>query len=108
MKSNCHAIPAAKHKPMMRRLRSSQRLNELGKTTTSEEAANAINNQGTARRTENWIIDDTPKGLDKSTLVIAITAAIHIGITMSANRLQLLRSLLFRMGVNFRVRDASV
>ena len=64
----------------------------------SDEAEKAMNSHGTASRTENVIIDEIPNGLDKSTLVIATAAAIHSGITISAYRFQLLRSLLFRMG----------
>ena len=65
----------------MRRFRSIQRLNSPGKTTTKDEAQNAINNHGTASRTENWIIEETPSELDKSTVIIADNAAKHIGAT---------------------------
>ena len=48
---------------------------------TKDEAQNAINNHGTASRTENWIIEEIPSELDKSTAVIANKAAKHMGTT---------------------------
>ncbi len=50
---------------------------------------------GTAKRTENPIIDDTPGPVDKSTLVIARTMKSDMGIEMSQNSFHPLMALFF-------------
>tara|TARA_B100000749_G_scaffold76081_1_gene57127 strand:+ start:133 stop:399 length:267 start_codon:yes stop_codon:yes gene_type:complete len=85
----------------MRRFRSTQRLNSPGKTATKDEAQNAINNHGTASRTENWIIEETPSELDKSTAVIANKAAKHIGTTTIEKSAQPLTALCLIMDISF-------
>ena len=60
-------MAAAKQSPTILRLRKSQRLNELGKTVWSEDAAKARYTNGTAQRTENWIMEETFAAWDRST-----------------------------------------
>ena len=90
-------MAVAKHRPMMRRFRSNQRLKDPGKTINSEEAANAKYNQGTASRTEKVIIALTAATFAMSSVDTFRNTAAHIGTTTSANRFQLFSNLLFRM-----------
>ena len=69
---------------------------------TKDEAQNAINNHGTASRTENWIIEETPSELDKSTVVIAKKAAEHVGTTMIEKSAQPLTALCLIMDITYR------
>ena len=69
---------------------------------TKDEAQNAINNHGTASRTENWIIEETPSELDKSTVVIANKAAEHVGTTMIEKSAQPLTALCLIMDITYR------
>jgi hypothetical protein len=70
--------------------------------TTKDEAQNAINNHGTASRTENWIIEETPSALDKSTVVIANNAAKHMGTKTIEKSAQLLTALCLIMDISYR------
>ena len=62
----CHAIAAAKHRPTYLRLRNIQMPNGPGNIFWTDDAANAMNNSGTAQRTESWIIEETAGPLDRS------------------------------------------
>jgi len=75
-------------------LLNSQRLNDPGNTTASEEAAKTRYSHGTELRTENWIMDEMPKAVDISTVVILIPTARQIGATISENNFHSLRALL--------------
>jgi len=55
-----------------------------------------MNMMGTAKRTENPIIDDTPGPVDKSTPLIARTMTSDMGIEISQNSLHPLMALFFR------------
>ena len=55
-----------------------------------------MNMMGTAKRTENPIIDDTPGPVDKSTPLIARTMTSDMGIEMSQNSRHPLMALFFR------------
>ena len=51
--------------------------------------------KGTAQRTENAIIVDTPGPVDMSVPIMAITMTMHIGMETSQNNLQPLMALFF-------------
>jgi hypothetical protein len=51
--------------------------------------------KGTAKRTENPIIVDTPAPVDMSAPIMAMTMTMHIGIEMSQNNLHWLMALFF-------------
>ncbi len=93
MKNSCHAMPAAKHRPIMRRFLSNHRLNAPGNTAASDEAANAIYSHGTASLTDSWIIEETPRGLVASTLAMASKTVTDIGTVTNVNRRQPFKAL---------------
>ena len=53
--------------------------------------------KGTAQRTENPIISDTPDPVDISTPIMAMTMIMHIGIEISQNKFHLLMALFFNI-----------
>ena len=53
--------------------------------------------KGTAQRTANPIISETPDPVDISTPIMAITMIVHIGIEISQNKFHLLMALFFNI-----------
>ena len=53
--------------------------------------------KGTAKRTENPIISETPDPVDISTPIIAMTIIVDIGIEISQNKFHLLMALFFNI-----------
>ncbi len=53
--------------------------------------------KGTAQRTENPIISETPGPVDISTPIIAMTMIVDIGIEIRQNKLHLLMALFFNI-----------
>src|SRR5210317_144069 len=96
MKNPCHAIAAAKHKPRNFLLRDSQRPSGPGQRICTDEAAKARSNQGTAQRTEAWIIAETAGPLERSDRSIPMIIANEIGPLIIQNRLHPLTAVLFR------------
>ena len=97
-------MAVAKLSPTIFRLRKSQRLNRLGNTAWSEDAANATYINGTEQRTENWIIAETFSARDRSTPLIAITTAMDIGTVISQYRFQPLMILCCRNSLGFTLK----
>ncbi len=77
----------------MRRFRSNHRLPAPGHKTSSDDDAKAMNNHGTASRTDVWMSPEICSGSVRSTLLMANNIAMHIGTTMRPNRRQLLSHL---------------
>ena len=93
MNAACHAIATAKQSPIYFRLRSHHIGNGPGNSIWTEDAATTRNMNGTAHRTENPIIDDTPAPVDMSTPSMAMTMTTDIGIEISQNNLHPLMAL---------------
>jgi|TARA_B110000263_G_scaffold47390_1_gene39377 hypothetical protein len=53
--------------------------------------------KGTAKRTENPIISETPGAVDISTPIMAMTISVDIGIEIRQNKLHLLMILFFNI-----------
>ncbi len=53
--------------------------------------------KGTAQRTENPIISETPAPVDISTPIMAMIMIVHIGIEISQNKFHLLMTLFFNV-----------
>jgi hydrogenase maturation factor len=105
MNSACQAIAAAKHSPIIFRLRNSQRLNGPGNSDRAEDAANARYSKGIAHRTDSWIIDETPGPEDKSVRIIVIITAMDIGPVMSQNNRHLLMAFVFNISFSSMLID---
>ena len=93
MNKPCHDIATAKHIPMYFRLRNHHFENDPGNSICIEDAATTKNMNGTAKRTEKPIIDDTPDAVDMSVPIMVTTIAINMGIEISQNNLHLLMAL---------------
>ena len=95
MNKPCHAIATAKHIPIYFRLRNHHIGKGPGNRVWTDDAATTRNMNGTANRTENPIIDDTPAPVDMSAPIIATIMKMDIGIEMSQNNLHSLMALFF-------------
>lgn len=87
---------------MKLRFFSNQRPKGPGNNIRIDDAANAMYNNGTAQRTDSWIIADTPAAVDMSNRDIAIIIAIEIGPEISQNNRQPYSALLFRNSLILR------
>ena len=90
-------MAAAKHRPKYLRLRSSQRLNAPGNSLWMAEAANATYSQGTAQRTDSWIMSETPGPVVRSLTVMATAMTTEIGPETSQNSPHLFTARALRM-----------
>ena len=93
MNKPCHDIATAKHIPMYFRLRNHHFENDPGNSICTEDAATTKNMNGTAKRTEKPIIDDTPDAVDMSVPIMVTTIVMNMGIEISQNNLHLLMAL---------------
>ena len=93
MKKPCHDIATAKHIPMYFRLRNHHFENDPGNSIFIEDAATTKYMNGTAKRTEKPIIDDTPDAVDMSVPIMVTTIVMNMGIEISQNNLHLLMAL---------------
>jgi hypothetical protein len=60
MNNACQAIATAKQSPKYFRLRSIHALKSEEKSACTDEAEKATSRQGTAQRTDSWIMEETP------------------------------------------------
>ena len=90
MNKPCHDIATAKHIPMYFRLRNHHFEKLPGNSICIEDAATTKYMNGTAKRTEKPIIDDTPDAVDMSVPIMVTTIAMNMGIEISQNNLHLL------------------
>ena len=93
MNKPCHDIATAKHIPMYFRLRNHHFENDPGNSICTEDAATTKNMNGTAKRTEKPIIDDTPDAVDMSVPIMVTTIVMNMGIEIRQNNLHLLMAL---------------
>ena len=103
MNAPCHAIAMTKQNPINLRLRSNHIDGGHGNKTGAADAATTKKMKGTAQRTENEIIAETPDGVDISIPAILIAMMMDIGMDMSQNNLQPLSALLFSTDLKSRL-----
>ena len=93
MNKPCHDIATAKHIPIYFRLRNHHFEKAPGNSICTEDAATTKYMNGTAKRTEKPIIDDTPGAVDMSVPIMVTTIVMDMGIEISQNNLHLLMAL---------------
>lgn len=94
MNKPCQAIATAKHKPTYFRLRSNHAENGPRNNVWAADAATTRYMKGTAQRTENEIISDTPAPVDISARIVVASITADIGTETSQNNRHPLMALL--------------